>query len=77
MPSVTEKVKVPRAVSLEFPLGHPVGEPFDQEQQKMILLKTFHVLESIKEAGVIIELPYEWKAMDQERNKNNMDSINW
>ncbi len=61
MPWVTKKVKVPRAVSLEFPLGHPVGKPFDQEQQKMILLDTFRALESIKEPGVIIELPYKWK----------------
>lgn len=61
MPWVTEKVKVPRAVSLEFPLGHPLGKSFDQEQQKMILLDTFRAIESIKEPGVIIELPYKWK----------------
>jgi D-proline reductase (dithiol) PrdB len=61
MPWVTEKVKVPRAVSLEFPLGHPLGKSFDQEQQKMILLETLRVLESIKEPGVIIELLYKWK----------------
>jgi len=61
MPWVTEKVKVPRAVSLEFPLGHPLGKSFDQEHQKMILLETLRVLESIKEPGVIIELLYKWK----------------
>ena len=61
MPWVMEKVKVPRAVSLEFPLGHPLGKSFDQKQQKLILLDTLHALESIKEPGVIIELPYKWK----------------
>ena len=61
MPWVTEKVKVPRAVSLAFPLGHPLGKSFDQEQQKMILLETLHALESIKEPGIIIELLYKWK----------------
>jgi hypothetical protein len=55
---VTKKVKVPRAVSLEFPLGYPVGKPFDQEQQKMIILDTFRALESIKEPDIIIELLY-------------------
>ncbi len=66
---VTEKVKVPRAVSLEFPLGHPVGKPFDQEQQKMILLDTFRALESIKEPGAIIELPYKWQATEEENGE--------
>jgi hypothetical protein len=61
MPWITEKVKVPRAIFLEFPLGHPLGKSFDQEQQKMILLDTFRAIESIKEPGVIIELPYKWK----------------
>ena len=65
MPWVTEKVKVPRAVSLEFPLGHPGGKPFDQALQKEILIETFHALESIKEPGVIIELPYKWGAIEQ------------
>ncbi|HEA68738.1 MAG TPA: hypothetical protein ENI07_18265 [Desulfobacterales bacterium] len=64
MPWITEKVKVPRAASLEFPLGHPVGKPFDRAQQRMILLDTFRALESIKEPGVIIELPYKWNATD-------------
>jgi D-proline reductase (dithiol) PrdB len=64
MPWVTEKVKVPRAVSLEFPLGHCVGKPFDQAQQRMILLETFRAFESIQQAGAIIELPYKWNGRD-------------
>ncbi len=60
MPWVTEKVKVPRAVSLEFPLGHCVGKPFDKAQQRKILLETFRALESIKDPGIIIELPDKW-----------------
>ena len=67
MPWVMEKVKVPRAVSLEFPLGHPLGKAFDQEQQKMILLDTFRALESVKDPGVIIELPYKWKEESETR----------
>ena len=69
MPWVTKKAKVPRAVSLEFPIGHPVGKPFDEEQQRMTLIETFHALESIKEPGVIIELPYKWKTSDEVRGK--------
>jgi hypothetical protein len=49
---------------LEFPLGHPVGKSFDPEQQKVILMETFHALESIKEPGVIYELPYKWQTTD-------------
>lgn len=68
MPWITEKTKVPRAVSLEFPLGHPVGKAFDQKQQKVILMETFRALESIKEPGVILELPYKWQATEEARS---------
>ncbi len=32
-------------------------------------MDTFRALESIKEPGVIIELPYKWKATDQEKGE--------
>jgi len=34
----TEKVKPPRTVFLDWPFGHPLGEPFDKEQQVAVLL---------------------------------------
>ena len=71
MPWVTSKVKVPRAVSLEFPLGHPGGRPFDPEQQKEILIEAFQTLESIKEPGTIVELPHKWKVKNQRGDQKN------
>ncbi|MBI5234344.1 MAG: hypothetical protein HY880_08315 [Deltaproteobacteria bacterium] len=48
----------PRAVFVKQPMGHPLGEPFKPQQHRTILLDTFHALETIKEPGAIIDLPY-------------------
>ncbi|MEK6680362.1 MAG: hypothetical protein AABY79_00155 [Nitrospirota bacterium] len=46
---------------LKWPLGHPLGEPFNVKQQRAILKKAFDALREIKEPGTIIDLPYKWK----------------
>jgi len=60
--SYSEKIKPPRAVFLNFPLGHPLGEPFNIVQQRAVLKDTFTALYSIEVSGTIIDLPYRWKA---------------
>ena len=57
----TEEIRPPRAVFLKWPLGHPLGEPFNVKQQRAILKKAFDALREIKEPGTIIDLPYKWK----------------
>jgi hypothetical protein len=57
----TEKVKPPRSVFVAWPFGHPLGEPFNVEQQRMILMDAFKALYSIKTPGEIVDLPYKWK----------------
>ncbi len=57
----TEEVKAPRAVFLKWPMGHPLGEPGKKEQQMAVLRSAFKALETIKEPGAIIDLPYRWK----------------
>ncbi len=50
-----------RAVFLKWPMGHPLGEPFHVEQQRLVIRKALELLENIKEPGSIIDLPYRWK----------------
>ena len=57
----TEKVRPPRSVSLKWPFGHPLGEPFNRSQQRAVLRKTFEALYSIDNPGTIIDLPFKWK----------------
>lgn len=58
---MTEEIKPPRAVFLKWPIGHPLGEPFNVKQQMAVLKSAFNALKEIKEPGTIIDLPYKWR----------------
>jgi D-proline reductase (dithiol) PrdB len=62
----TEKVKPPRSIFLRWPFGHPLGEPFNPEQQRAVLLKAFHALYAIERPGDIIDVPFRWRRRDYE-----------
>jgi glycine reductase complex component B subunit gamma len=64
MPFVTEKIGVPRAVAVEFPFGMIWGHPEDREMQGRLLEHMFEAVETIREPGTIIELPYTWPEED-------------
>jgi D-proline reductase (dithiol) PrdB len=66
---VTESVKPPRSVFVNFPLGHTTGKPFDRELQMKIIKDAFDALKSIKEPGTIIDLPYQWEQGDDSWEK--------
>ena len=53
---ITEKVKPPRALLVAFPLGHPMGNPFDKELQRQILMEALNHLTKITEPGTIADL---------------------
>jgi D-proline reductase (dithiol) PrdB len=57
---ITESVKPPRAVFVDYPLGHQTGLPGDAESQRAVLRAAFDVLESAREPGRIVELPFRW-----------------
>jgi D-proline reductase (dithiol) PrdB len=42
---VTEKVKPPRVLFVDKPLGYPLGDPFDKVEQTKILKETLQLLE--------------------------------
>lgn len=57
----TEEAGAPRAVFLKWPMGHPLGEPGRKDVHTAVLRSAFNALETIKEPGTIIDLPYRWK----------------
>ncbi len=59
--SYSEKVRPPRTVFLRWPFGHPLGEPFNTAQQRVVLAEALRSLLSITEPGTIIDLPYRWR----------------
>lgn len=57
---ITEAVKPPRAVFLNFPLGHQSGPAFDPERQRQIVREALSCFKTIKKPGSIVDLPYQW-----------------
>ncbi len=57
---ITQAVKPPRSVFLDFPLGHQTGKALQPELQQNILVDAFNALESMEEPGAIVTLPYRW-----------------
>lgn len=60
MRGITNKVKPPRAVYVRFPLGSVTGSSFDIQTQTQVLEAALTSLETMKEPGQIIKLPFEY-----------------
>ncbi len=61
---ITRVVKPPRAVFLNFPLGHETGKPHQPELQRSIVRDALLALGSMAEPGSVVTLPYEWDEED-------------
>lgn len=57
---IIEAGRPPRAVFVNYPLGHTTGRSFDSANQLAILTDAIRAFESIDTPGQIIDLPYEW-----------------
>ena len=62
--SVTRSVNPPRAVYLDFPLGHTTGKPNARELQRAILFDALSAFETMHEPGQVEMLSYEWAQDD-------------
>ncbi len=62
--SITAAVNPPRAVYVDFPLGHTAGKAGDKALQRRIMIDTLSALDGILAPGTIRELPYQWSADD-------------
>ncbi|HJX14860.1 MAG TPA: hypothetical protein VJ386_03940 [Candidatus Deferrimicrobiaceae bacterium] len=56
VPEITRKVRVPRAVHVRFPLGHPFGFPGQAFLQRRILSHMIYHAGAIEEPGTIVDL---------------------
>jgi len=54
------RVKAPRSVFVDFPLGRQCGKPNEPELQTQILKDALHVLVTATTPGEMVDLPYEW-----------------
>jgi hypothetical protein len=62
---ITRSVKAPRAVFVNFPLGHQTGRPNDAAIQRQIVRDAMRAFETIATPGEIVELPYVWDPNDR------------
>ncbi len=62
--SITASVNPPRAVYLDYPLGHTAGRPDDLAEQRHIMIDTLRALETIQVPGTIVPLRYRWSEDD-------------
>ncbi|NKC15909.1 MAG: hypothetical protein GKR94_28055 [Gammaproteobacteria bacterium] len=57
----------PRAVFLDYPLGHTTGKPFDRADQLDVVRQALNAFEGIREASTIAHLPNRWANDDSWR----------
>ena len=62
---ITQAVKPPRAVFVNFPLGHQTGRPNDTAIQRQIVRDAMRAFETIATPGDIVQLPYVWDLNDR------------
>lgn len=62
--SITAAVRPPRAVYLDFPLGHTSGKPHDEPTNRTIMKAALAAFSTMTEPGNIVRLPFEWAADD-------------
>lgn len=61
---ITMAVKPPRAVFVNFPLGHQTGRPDDPVLQRSIVVDALSAAETISVPGQVVTLPYVWDEHD-------------
>jgi D-proline reductase (dithiol) PrdB len=62
-PDITDRLQVPRAVALRFPLGSPFGASMDTSMQLRVLRDALALIDTVKTPGEIVMLSYEWANM--------------
>jgi hypothetical protein len=71
---ITQSVNPPRAVFLDFPLGHTTGKANEPDLQYSIVHDALMVLEEMKSPGSIKILPYLWSKDESWKNTHSKDS---
>lgn len=61
---ITEQVKPSRALYVEHPFGHTLGDVGERALQRRILLDCLEAAVDLTEPGTIQDLPYRWTKDD-------------
>lgn len=62
--SITRSVNPPRAVFLDYPLGHTTGKAQDVRLQRDIMLASLAALQELDTPGAVKMLPFRWSEDD-------------
>jgi D-proline reductase (dithiol) PrdB len=57
---IVEHCGVPRLVFTDFPLGNPMGRPYDVEMQRTILGLGLDLLETARAPRTTVQAPFAW-----------------
>ena len=60
MPDVGDALLTPRVVGVEFPFGHPFGQPGDRATQRRVLETAVTVLAGASKAGTRVDIDIVW-----------------
>ena len=60
MPATAEQMLAPRIVGVEFPFGHPFGQPGDRAVQRLVLETAVRVLAGASRPGTRVDIDLEW-----------------
>ncbi len=70
MPYWAERIGTPRTLGVEFPFGHPLGQPRDAEMHLRVLRQALGLLEQAEEPGTIVHSPETWPEPVEEATRD-------
>ena len=57
---IVEQASVPRFLFTDFPLGNPIGKPYDVEMQRAITTMALDLLEAARFPRTTVQTPFSW-----------------
>ena len=60
MPATAAQMRAPRIVGVEFPFGHPFGQPGDPHVQRLVLETAVRVLAGAPQSGTRVDIDLVW-----------------
>jgi D-proline reductase (dithiol) PrdB len=60
VPALTAAMGAPRVAAIEFPFGHPLGQPGDADTQREVLRATLMALRNAEIPGTVTDLAFRW-----------------
>lgn len=74
---IVERCAVPRFLFQDFPLGNPLGVPYDSEMQRATLSMALDLLETAVAPQITVQTPFVWPdGSDWRENYMRVDETN-